>query len=195
MLVSSRLPSLPAPKSLSDAHLPRARGPTLPPQRAPVTARPVSHLSSRLRSCLPCPVCLACPACPAPGKVAWFHKDKHTLLALQEKVIFRNGRLRVSSHASTTFYLHVHDVREEDRGAYMCQINTSPMKSQTGHLHVVGMYEMKIACVCAHSHSSTGARRSAAAICRGRHELRYRGSRGRRRESALRGKWLADAGD
>ncbi|RWS08248.1 neurotrimin-like protein [Dinothrombium tinctorium] len=70
-------------------------------------------------------------------QIAWFHKDKHTLLALQDKVIFRNNRIRVNSHASSTFYLIIHDVREEDRGEYMCQINTLPVKSMTGYLHVV----------------------------------------------------------
>lgn len=69
------------------------------------------------------------------------HKDKHTLLALHDKVILRSGRghISVSSHAGTTFYLHIHDVREEDRGQYMCQINSNPMINQIGFLHVVGM--------------------------------------------------------
>jgi hypothetical protein len=29
-------------------------------------------------------------------------------------------------------------VKETDRGWYMCQINTDPMKSQIGYLEVVG---------------------------------------------------------
>lgn len=34
--------------------------------------------------------------------------------------------------------LKIKDVKESDRGWYMCQINTDPMKSQTVFLNVVG---------------------------------------------------------
>lgn len=69
-------------------------------------------------------------------RLAWFHKDRHTLLALHDSVIVKNGRISVRSHANTTFYLTIHDVREEDRGSYMCQLNTVPMRGQVGHLEV-----------------------------------------------------------
>ena len=36
----------------------------------------------------------------------------------------------------TTFNLHITNVQEEDRGQYMCQINTDPMMAQTGILDV-----------------------------------------------------------
>lgn len=36
------------------------------------------------------------------------------------------------------WYLHIREVQEADRGFYMCQINTDPMKSQVGYLDVVG---------------------------------------------------------
>lgn len=39
-----------------------------------------------------------------------------------------------------TWYLHIREVRESDRGWYMCQINTDPMKSQIGYLDVVGKF-------------------------------------------------------
>ncbi|KAL2734020.1 limbic system-associated membrane protein-like isoform X1 [Vespula squamosa] len=35
------------------------------------------------------------------------------------------------------WYLHIRDVNPSDQGYYMCQINTEPMKSQTGFLEVV----------------------------------------------------------
>jgi hypothetical protein len=39
---------------------------------------------------------------------------------------------------SKTFYLQIKDVKEEDRGWYMCQINTDPATSQAAYLEVVG---------------------------------------------------------
>ena len=75
---------------------------------------------------------------PINTQLAWFHKDRHTLLALHDSVIVKNGRISVRSHANTTFYLTIHDVREEDRGSYMCQLNTVPMRGQVGHLEVNG---------------------------------------------------------
>ncbi|CAG2159647.1 unnamed protein product [Oppiella nova] len=70
-------------------------------------------------------------------QVVWFHKDRHTLLAMHDTVIFRSGRLSVTTHAANTFNLYIHDIREEDSGEYMCQINTNPMISQSGFLQVV----------------------------------------------------------
>ncbi|KAI1301751.1 Lachesin [Halotydeus destructor] len=70
-------------------------------------------------------------------QVAWYHKELHTLLALNERVInSKSGRLRVT-RATSTFYLHIQNVHEADEGTYVCQVNSSPMKSQTGHLQVV----------------------------------------------------------
>lgn len=34
--------------------------------------------------------------------------------------------------------LRIKDVKESDKGWYMCQINTDPMKNQVGYLDVVG---------------------------------------------------------
>ncbi|RVE47430.1 hypothetical protein evm_007940 [Chilo suppressalis] len=36
-----------------------------------------------------------------------------------------------------TWLLHVSQVQQEDRGYYMCQVNTNPMISQVGYLQVV----------------------------------------------------------
>lgn len=75
----------------------------------------------------------------------WFHKDKHLPLALQDRVIVsKKGRIRVSNHAQSTFYLQIREVVEDDRGEYMCQVNTSPMISQGAHLHIVGKYKFKL---------------------------------------------------
>ena len=75
-------------------------------------------------------------------KVIWFHKEKHVPLALQDSVIIsKKGRIRVSNHAQSSFYLHIREVQEDDKGEYMCQVNTSPMLSQAAFLHIVGMCE------------------------------------------------------
>ncbi|XP_054710521.1 lachesin-like [Uloborus diversus] len=70
-------------------------------------------------------------------KVAWIHTDKHTLLTLHDKVITRNNRYSISHNGYRTWWLNIKDVEESDKGEYMCQINTSPMKSQSGYLDVV----------------------------------------------------------
>lgn len=70
-------------------------------------------------------------------RVAWIHTDRYTLLTLQNRVITRNSRYRVTHNAHRTWWLHIDDVQERDRGQYMCQINTSPMKSQVGYIAVV----------------------------------------------------------
>ncbi|KAL1431212.1 hypothetical protein MTO96_014593 [Rhipicephalus appendiculatus] len=70
-------------------------------------------------------------------RVAWMFVEKFTLLTLAKSVITHNSRFKVTHNGHRTWHLHIHDVQERDRGAYMCQINTSPMKSQIGYLNVV----------------------------------------------------------
>ena len=74
--------------------------------------------------------------CP---QLAWFHKDRHTLLALHNLVIVKNGRVSVHSLANTTFYLTIHDIRQEDSGTYLCHVNNVPPLSKIGHLQVNGI--------------------------------------------------------
>ena len=45
-------------------------------------------------------------------------------------VITFNNRIKVTGDFTTTFNLHITSVKEEDRGQYMCQLNTNPMISQ-----------------------------------------------------------------
>ncbi|XP_021937376.1 opioid-binding protein/cell adhesion molecule homolog isoform X2 [Zootermopsis nevadensis] len=70
-------------------------------------------------------------------KVAWLRVDTQTILTIASHVITKNHRIGVTHSDHRTWYLHVRDVRESDRGWYMCQINTDPMKSQIGYLEVV----------------------------------------------------------
>lgn len=38
--------------------------------------------------------------------------------------------------------MRIKDIKESDKGWYMCQINTDPMKSQMGYLDVVGKKDL-----------------------------------------------------
>ena len=71
-------------------------------------------------------------------QVAWLRVDTQTILTIASHVITKNHRIGVTHSDHRTWYLHIRDVKESDRGWYMCQINTDPMKSQVGYLEVVG---------------------------------------------------------
>ncbi|KAI4498675.1 hypothetical protein M0802_006142 [Mischocyttarus mexicanus] len=69
--------------------------------------------------------------------VAWMLFDKSAILTVQNHVITRNPRISVSHDDHTTWYLHINNVHQDDKGKYMCQINTAAAKTQYGYLHVV----------------------------------------------------------
>ena len=71
-------------------------------------------------------------------QVAWLRVDTQTILTIQNHVITKNHRVGITYSERKTWQLKLKDIRENDRGWYMCQINTDPMKSQTGFLDVVG---------------------------------------------------------
>ncbi|XP_030749450.1 neurotrimin-like [Sitophilus oryzae] len=70
-------------------------------------------------------------------KVAWLRVDTQTILTIHNHVITKNHRIGVTHIELKTWYLHIREVQESDKGWYMCQINTDPMKSQVGYLNVV----------------------------------------------------------
>ncbi|KAG4079718.1 hypothetical protein HA402_004423, partial [Bradysia odoriphaga] len=70
-------------------------------------------------------------------KVAWLRVDTQTILTIQKHVITKNHRVSITYSEKNTWQLKIKDIRESDRGFYMCQINTDPMKSQMGYLDVV----------------------------------------------------------
>ncbi|XP_072939934.1 opioid-binding protein/cell adhesion molecule homolog [Epargyreus clarus] len=70
-------------------------------------------------------------------KVAWLRVDTQTILTIHTHVISRSRRVGVTHSDQRTWFLHIRELRESDRGWYMCQINTDPMKSQLGYLDVV----------------------------------------------------------
>uniref|UniRef100_A0A182MGF5 Ig-like domain-containing protein n=1 Tax=Anopheles culicifacies TaxID=139723 RepID=A0A182MGF5_9DIPT len=69
--------------------------------------------------------------------VAWLRVDTQTILTIQNHVITKNKRIGITYTEKKTWQLRIKDIRETDRGWYMCQINTDPMKSQMGYLDVV----------------------------------------------------------
>uniref|UniRef100_A0A336K1E9 CSON001858 protein n=1 Tax=Culicoides sonorensis TaxID=179676 RepID=A0A336K1E9_CULSO len=70
-------------------------------------------------------------------KVAWLRVDTQTILTIQNHVITKNHRVGVTYTENKTWQVRIKDIRESDKGWYMCQINTDPMKSQMGYLDVV----------------------------------------------------------
>ncbi|XP_066140813.1 lachesin-like [Euwallacea fornicatus] len=70
-------------------------------------------------------------------KVAWLQVDTQTILTIQNHVITKNHRIGITHSEHKTWFLHIREVKAADKGWYMCQINTDPMKSQVGFLDVV----------------------------------------------------------
>ncbi|CAD7092680.1 unnamed protein product [Hermetia illucens] len=69
-------------------------------------------------------------------KVGWLRASDQTVLALQGRVVTHNARISVVLEDMHTWKLRIRQLRESDRGCYMCQINTSPMKKQVGCIDV-----------------------------------------------------------
>ncbi|XP_053972359.1 lachesin-like isoform X2 [Hylaeus volcanicus] len=71
------------------------------------------------------------------NRVAWIKADTKAILAIHEHVITNNARLSATHNDYNTWTLNIRGTRREDRGIYMCQVNTNPMKSQSAFLEVV----------------------------------------------------------
>ncbi|XP_064084955.1 neurotrimin-like isoform X1 [Macrobrachium nipponense] len=69
--------------------------------------------------------------------VAWIKADTKAILAIHNRVITHNNRMNVIHSDHKTWELKIRDVKRNDSGEYMCQINTDPMKMQVGYLNVV----------------------------------------------------------
>nr|XP_045609469.1 lachesin-like isoform X1 [Procambarus clarkii] len=70
-------------------------------------------------------------------KVAWVQVDTQTILTIHKQVITRNPRIALLHNDHRTWHLQIKNVREIDRGWYMCQVNTDPMRSRQGYVDVV----------------------------------------------------------
>uniref|UniRef100_A0A182JBK3 Ig-like domain-containing protein n=1 Tax=Anopheles atroparvus TaxID=41427 RepID=A0A182JBK3_ANOAO len=71
------------------------------------------------------------------GGVAWVRVDTQTILSIHHNVITQNPRISLTYNDHRSWYLHIREVEENDRGWYMCQVNTDPMRSRKGYLQVV----------------------------------------------------------
>ncbi|XP_060526304.1 lachesin-like [Cylas formicarius] len=69
-------------------------------------------------------------------KVAWVRAEDQTILSLGGKVVTHNNRISVTFDNLKTWQLRIRQVRESDRGCYLCQVNTNMMKIQKGCLDV-----------------------------------------------------------
>jgi len=110
-------------------------------QMAPVTLTEPGFVGQSLRN-VTVPegrdVVLSCTVKHLDGhKVAWIHFDRSAILTVQNSVITRNPRIKVSHEGHRTWNLHIKNVQRSDQGAYMCQINTSKAKTRLGYLNVV----------------------------------------------------------
>jgi hypothetical protein len=71
-------------------------------------------------------------------QVGWLKAEDQTILTLHNKVVTHNSRISVTHDSHRTWQLHIRQVKESDRGCYMCQINTNVMKKQVGCVDVYG---------------------------------------------------------
>ncbi|KAG0420237.1 hypothetical protein HPB47_003593 [Ixodes persulcatus] len=70
-------------------------------------------------------------------QVAWLRVESKTILTIHKSVITQNYRVHLSP-SDRSWLLVIDGVTEADRGGYMCQVNTVPMRSQVGYLDVLG---------------------------------------------------------
>ncbi|XP_043679392.1 lachesin isoform X1 [Vespula pensylvanica] len=70
-------------------------------------------------------------------KVAWVRVDTQTILSIHQNVITQNPRISLSYNDHRSWYLHIKKTQESDRGWYMCQVNTDPMRYRQGYVQVV----------------------------------------------------------
>ncbi|XP_050525797.1 lachesin-like isoform X1 [Daktulosphaira vitifoliae] len=70
-------------------------------------------------------------------KIGWMKAEDQTILTFHERVVASSGRFSVTHEGYRTWYLHIRDVEENDKGCYMCQVNTIEMQKQIGCLDVL----------------------------------------------------------
>ncbi|KAG8179455.1 hypothetical protein JTE90_006825 [Oedothorax gibbosus] len=70
-------------------------------------------------------------------RAAWIKVETKAILTIHHHIITRNYRISLSHSDNRNFVLHIRNVQKSDRGGYMCQINTAPMKSHIGYVDVL----------------------------------------------------------
>ncbi|KAF6213701.1 hypothetical protein GE061_011423 [Apolygus lucorum] len=101
------------------------------------TPSPSFNTSVRLGRGMRSDLLEACVSCATPCAVAWVKVDTQTILSIHHSVITQNPRVSLSYNDHRSWYLHISNVQDVDRGWYMCQVNTDPMRSRQGYLQVV----------------------------------------------------------
>ncbi len=77
-------------------------------------------------------------------QVAFIHIDRQMILTIHNHVITRIPRFTITHDKHFTWSLKIQNVQKEDKGFYMCQVNTDPMVSKVGYLDVVGTKPEKV---------------------------------------------------
>ncbi|KAF9801002.1 hypothetical protein SFRURICE_006045 [Spodoptera frugiperda] len=73
---------------------------------------------------------------PSKMLVGWLRAEDQTVLTMHDRAVL-SARYSVHMDAPRTWQLRIRPLRAEDRGCYMCQINTQPnMKWQIGCIDV-----------------------------------------------------------
>ncbi|KAI4499612.1 hypothetical protein M0802_005182 [Mischocyttarus mexicanus] len=96
-------------------------------------------------------------------QVAWLRASDQTVLTVHTRTVTHNARISISHETGSnsgsgatsgafgvtgssqateevvngTWRLHIRQLKESDRDCYMCQINTSPMKSELGCVDIL----------------------------------------------------------
>ncbi|KAL1512870.1 hypothetical protein ABEB36_002382 [Hypothenemus hampei] len=70
------------------------------------------------------------------NKVAWVRAEDHTILSIGTKVVTHNSRIFVSHDNLYTWQMRIKQVKESDRGCYLCEVNTNAMGTQEACLEV-----------------------------------------------------------
>ena len=63
--------------------------------------------------------------------------DTKAIQAIHHQVVTHNPRVSVTYRDKTTWNLHIRNVQEDDRGIYMCQVNTDPMIAEVRLLYCI----------------------------------------------------------
>ncbi|PRD28565.1 UNVERIFIED_CONTAM: hypothetical protein NCL1_31977 [Trichonephila clavipes] len=69
--------------------------------------------------------------------VAWIRVESQTILSIHTHIITRNYRITLDHKNRQNWNLAIASVEESDRGQYMCQINTVPMKKRITYLEIL----------------------------------------------------------
>ncbi|XP_053973282.1 lachesin-like [Hylaeus anthracinus] len=122
-----------------------ATNPTLPD--LPSFTKPIGNVTAAIgkEAVLPCTIRNL-----GNYKVGWLRMEDQTILSMGQRTVthsprflatLENARTKNQSQSKdeeeATSRLHIRQLREADRGCYMCQLNTKPMLSQLGCVDVL----------------------------------------------------------